>query len=120
MDWLLPESAATITSPKDVGSMASTTYGIVLLVLVLIGLSGHDAFLGFSYLACLFVKGVKPGDLHVEACLEQPKKRRREQQQQHDREETRDDHTTTKLRTKAPSRRNKDDSVDDEIAALLR
>lgn len=117
----MPENSAIVTSPKDVGSMANTTYGIVLLVLVLIGLFGHDAFLGFSYLACLFVKGVKPSDLHVEACLEQPKKRRREQQQQqHDREETRDDHTMAKLRMKVPSRRHKDDSVDDEIAALLR
>lgn len=93
--------------------MANTTYGIVLLALVFIGLFGHDAFLGFSYLACIFVKGVKPSDLNAESCLEHPKKRGEEQQ---DREETRD---RTKLRTKIPSRR-KDDSVDDEIAALLR
>ena len=38
-----------------------------MLVLVIIGLVGCDGFLGFSYLASLFVKGAMPHQLYDEA-----------------------------------------------------
>ncbi|KAL7554372.1 hypothetical protein ACHAWF_017824 [Thalassiosira exigua] len=67
LDWLLPPGIEDPITPPRVGKMANPKLGVVMLVLVTIGLVCFDGFLGFSYLASLFVKGVAPHDLHEEA-----------------------------------------------------
>ena len=109
MDWLLPDNHTTISFTREVGSMSNAAYGLLLLSLLAIGIINHDGFLGFSYLACLFVKGVKPSDLHSDlngcaddACIEQPTER----PQRH-------------LKHNSTSRRPADEKVLDEIQQLL-
>ena len=53
--------------PPRVGKMANTFLGMMMLLFVAIGLFCFDGFLGFSYLASFFVKGVMPYDLYEEA-----------------------------------------------------
>jgi hypothetical protein len=68
MDWLLPPGVAErVMIPPRIGSMANPIFGIVMLILVTIGLVGCDGFLGFSYLASIFVKGVMHYQLYGEA-----------------------------------------------------
>ena len=68
MDWLLPPGIVEpVTMPPRIGSMANPILGIIMLILVTIGLVGCDGFLGFSYLASIFVKGVMPYHLYGEA-----------------------------------------------------
>lgn len=68
IDWLLPGGGAVdpITTPR-VGKMANPALGMMILVFVAIALICFDGFLGFSYLASLFVKGVMPHTLYNEA-----------------------------------------------------
>jgi hypothetical protein len=67
MDWLLPPGIVErVMIPPRIGSMANPIFGIVMLILVTIGLVGCDGFLGFSYLASIFVKGVMPYQLYGE------------------------------------------------------
>ena len=47
--------------------MADPVLGFFMIVLVLIGLVGCDAFLGFSYLSSLFVRHIMPMDLYEES-----------------------------------------------------
>lgn len=114
MDWLLPESSASIVSPKDIGSMSNAAYGTILLALIAIGLISHDGFLGFSHLACLFVKGVKPSDLYSDnAPLNQPEKSSQQQSRKQHRNHT-------KLSRARPSQRSTvNENAVEEIAALL-
>lgn len=67
LDWLLPPGIEDPVIPPRVGKMANPKLGALMLVLVTIGLVCFDGFLGFSYLASLFVKGVGPHDLYEEA-----------------------------------------------------
>ena len=67
LDWLLPPGIVEPVTPPRVGKMANPILGMVMLLLVTIGLVFSDGFLGFSYLASLFVKGVMPHNLHDEA-----------------------------------------------------
>lgn len=67
LDWLLPPGAAEPVKPPRIGKMANPMLGGMMLILVAIGLVFFDGFLGFSYLAGLFVKGVMPHQLHDEA-----------------------------------------------------
>jgi hypothetical protein len=67
LDWLLPPGIVEPVSPPRIGKMANPMLGIAMLVLVIIGLVGCDGFLGFSYLASLFVKGAMPHQLYDEA-----------------------------------------------------
>lgn len=67
LDWLLPPGMPDPVTPPRVGKMASPLLGILMLLLVGIGLICSDGFLGFSYLASLFVKGVMPHTLRDEA-----------------------------------------------------
>ena len=67
-DWLLPEVEVSdkFTAPEP-GKMARPFLGLMMLCLCFIGLFFFDGFFGFSYLACLFVKGILPSDLYFEA-----------------------------------------------------
>mmetsp|Transcript_7865 Transcript_7865/g.14820 ORF Transcript_7865/g.14820 Transcript_7865/m.14820 type:complete len:1065 (-) Transcript_7865:25-3219(-) len=68
LDWLLPEvqSAEKFSSPEP-GKMARPLLGFIMLCLCFIGLFCFDGFYGFSYVTCLFVKGILPNDLYLEA-----------------------------------------------------
>lgn len=69
MDWLLvgESSAKEEFVPPRFGSMAHPWLGIVLLFWVLAGVVLFDGFLGFSYLASIFVQRVMPRELYDEA-----------------------------------------------------
>jgi hypothetical protein len=110
MDWLLPQNSGAITTTRlnEVGNMSNPVYGIFLLALIAIGLVSHDGFLGFSYLACLFVKGVKPSDLSMDSSLDCPKK------------VLLLDQNPKGSRNQYPAKQHSDKHVDDEIDALLR
>ena len=54
-------------TPPEPGKMAKPFLGVMMLCLCFIGLFFFDGFFGFSYLACLFVKGLLPSDLYLEA-----------------------------------------------------
>ena len=114
-DWLLPEPMDSfMVSPKEVGTMSNPSFAVLLLALLFIGLAAFDGFLGFSYLACLFVKGVRPCDLYADASSEELKKRRDEGITL----TKRNKNSSTKSQCYS-SRKNGDRNVDDEIAALL-
>jgi len=116
LDWLLPENTDGIISPPKVGKMSNPTFGIIILTFVAIGLVSFDGFLGFSYLATFFVKGVKPCDLYDDASSESAVG---EQQSL----VLKRYHGQIKTRQPSPflaSRRTHNENVDDEIAALLR
>jgi hypothetical protein len=68
LDWLLPgiQGAEKFVSPEP-GKMARPFLGFVMLCLCFIGLFCFDGFFGFSYVACLFIKGILPNDLYFEA-----------------------------------------------------
>lgn len=67
-DWLLPQTEGEdkFTAPEP-GKMAKPFLGLMMLCLCFIGLFFFDGFFGFSYLACLFIKGILPSDLYLEA-----------------------------------------------------
>ncbi|KAL3822907.1 hypothetical protein ACHAXA_010690 [Cyclostephanos tholiformis] len=67
LDWLLPPGIIEPVTPPRIGKMANPTFGVAMLILVIIGLVGCDGFLGFSYLSTLFAKGVMPHHLYHEA-----------------------------------------------------
>lgn len=68
LDWLLPDwGIVGHATPPKIGKMANPIYGMIMLGMVIIGLVFFDGFLGFSYLASVFVKGIKPIDLYDEA-----------------------------------------------------
>lgn len=68
MDWLLPERVDDeLFVPPTPGKMANPFLGLMMLCFVFIGLMFFDGFMGFSYLASLFVRGVMPNDLYEEA-----------------------------------------------------
>jgi len=69
MDWLLPEKEikSELPIPPQPGKMANPFLGLMMLCFVFIGLMFFDGFLGFSFLASLFVKDAMPNDLYEEA-----------------------------------------------------
>ena len=67
LDWLLPPPVAPYLTPPKVGKMANPLLGLVMLILITTSLVGFDGFLGFSFLASFFVKGVFPPELEEEA-----------------------------------------------------
>eukprot|EP00804_Cyclotella_cryptica_P021777 CCRYP_000772-RB/>CCRYP_000772-RB protein AED:0.08 eAED:0.08 QI:194/0.75/0.8/1/1/1/5/77/1048 len=116
LDWLLPENTDDIVTAPNAGKMSNPTFGFIILTLVAIGLVSFDGFLGFSYLASFFVKGVKPCDLYDDAS---PESAPSEQQTL----VLKRNLGLIKTRQPSPfkaSRRTHNESVDDEIAALLR
>lgn len=68
LDWLLPgkEGAEKFVSPEP-GKMARPVLGFMMLCLCFIGLFCFDGFFGFSYVTCLFIKGILPNELYLEA-----------------------------------------------------
>lgn len=68
MDWLLPTPIkGTPPPPKQPGAMAHIPLGLMLLGLASLGIVGFDGFMGFSYLASIFVSGVAPYAMYFEA-----------------------------------------------------
>merc|ERR1712071_201847 len=53
--------------PNEPGKMANPSLGLMMLCFGIVGLLFFDGFLGFSYLASFFVRGVMPNDLYEEA-----------------------------------------------------
>jgi hypothetical protein len=78
MDWLLPAQKAESVTPPQIGKMSNPILGFMMLVLVGIGLVAFDGFLGFTYLASAFVKGLKPHELHRQASISSKKTSRDE------------------------------------------
>ncbi len=67
-DWLLPaRQNEELMEIPEAGKMARPFLGLMMLCLCFIGLFFFDGFFGFSYLACLFIKGILPSDLYLEA-----------------------------------------------------
>jgi hypothetical protein len=67
-DWLLPElGAGKLPVPPQPGSMANHILGLMMLCIIFFGIFGFDGFLGFSYLAAIFVPSVSPASLFQEA-----------------------------------------------------
>jgi hypothetical protein len=67
-DWLLPEiGGGELPVPPQPGAMANHFLGLMMLCLVFFGVFGFDGFLGFSYLAAIFVPSVSPVVLFQEA-----------------------------------------------------
>jgi len=76
LDWLLPKKIVTVpdyNSPSP-GVMAQPFLGFMMLCLTFIALVFFDGFMGFFYMASLFVKGVMPSQLYEEAYIKLHKK----------------------------------------------
>lgn len=68
VDWLLPEPiVAEPKPPNQPGAMAHMTLGFMILAMAALGIIGFDGFMGFSYLAAIFVPSVAPARLYFEA-----------------------------------------------------
>ena len=72
LDWLLDPNDVTPKEfvAKKTGSMANPFLGLMMLCFVFIGLFFFDGFMGFSFLASFFVKGVLPNELYESAFTE--------------------------------------------------
>lgn len=67
MDWVLPTRyQIELFYPPEPGTMANMSLGLMMFCFAVIGLFFFDAFLGFSYLASVFVNDVMPSDLYDE------------------------------------------------------
>ncbi|KAL7542583.1 hypothetical protein ACHAXR_012101 [Thalassiosira sp. AJA248-18] len=126
LDWLLPPGMEDPVTPPRIGKMANPMLGLLMLVLVTIGLVCFDGFLGFSYLASIFVKGVSPHDLYEEAFSVLHKQIGVPSPDEFGSPpETSDgqQHNTRSRKKKSKSRRSKSKpssgDVDEEIAALI-
>lgn len=71
MDWVISDRPIEddLILPRP-GSMASPLLGLIMLGLLSVGLFLFDGFFGVSYMASLFVKGVKPNQLYEESFTE--------------------------------------------------
>ncbi len=123
LDWLLPAHEAEPVIPPQIGKMSNPILGFMMLVLVGISLLAYDGFLGFTYLASAFVKGLKPHELHRKASSSSKKPSREEQISD---PEPNDSHLRRRLvKAKASKRPPKakssglDGDLDSEIAALI-
>lgn len=68
LDWLLLDQAPGIPKdPPEPGSMAHPTLGVMILVFAFFGLIGFDGFMGFSYVAAIFIPSLAPYRLFHEA-----------------------------------------------------
>jgi hypothetical protein len=68
VDWLLPiPIKGDPKPPNQPGAMAHMTLGLMILVVAAFGIIGFDGFMGFSYLAAIFVPSVAPARLYYEA-----------------------------------------------------
>jgi hypothetical protein len=68
LDWLLPEPlTGDPKPPPEPGAMGHPKLGLMIFCFVFFGLVGFDGFMGFSYLAAIFVPSVSPLGLYQEA-----------------------------------------------------
>ena len=67
LDWLLPPGVVEPVISPRIGKMANPNFGFGMLFLVVLGVFCFDGFLGFSFLASVFVDGVMPYQLYEEA-----------------------------------------------------
>ena len=67
MDWLLTEKLFEFKDGPHPGKMAQPLLGIMILAISSIGIFFFDSYFGLSYLASVFVRGVRPDDLYEEA-----------------------------------------------------
>jgi hypothetical protein len=68
MDWLLPvPNQVPLKSAPRPGAMAHVPLGLMMLCLAAAGLFLFDGFMGFSYLATIFVPSVAPSRLFYES-----------------------------------------------------
>jgi hypothetical protein len=68
LDWLLPEPLTGDPKPPPTpGAMGHPKLGLMIFCFVFFGLVGFDGFMGFSYLAAIFVPSVSPIALYQEA-----------------------------------------------------
>eukprot|EP00538_Stauroneis_constricta_P000205 CAMPEP_0119551752 /NCGR_PEP_ID=MMETSP1352-20130426/4924_1 /TAXON_ID=265584 /ORGANISM="Stauroneis constricta, Strain CCMP1120" /LENGTH=1017 /DNA_ID=CAMNT_0007597865 /DNA_START=161 /DNA_END=3214 /DNA_ORIENTATION=- len=68
LDWLVsPVPLDGPPPPKQPGEMAHPNLGLMILCFTLAGLIGFDGFMGFSYVASIFVPSVSPNLLYYEA-----------------------------------------------------
>jgi len=71
MDWVISDRPIEddLILPRP-GSMAILLLGLIMSGLLSVGLFLFDGFFGVSYMASLFVKGVKPNQLYEESFTE--------------------------------------------------
>mmetsp|Transcript_1941 Transcript_1941/g.3033 ORF Transcript_1941/g.3033 Transcript_1941/m.3033 type:complete len:336 (+) Transcript_1941:2-1009(+) len=118
LDWLLPPNEAEpVIIPPEIGKMSNPMLGFLMLILVAIGLFAFDGFLGFTYLASAFVKGLKPHELHRQV-LRSSKKSGHEVPVPEANGLLRSRLKKAKARKRAP-KANKSGNLDSEIAALI-
>eukprot|EP00980_Cylindrotheca_fusiformis_P001454 scaffold345_cov134-Cylindrotheca_fusiformis.AAC.65 len=69
LDWLLPDRNISVEpkAPPEPGSMSHFYLGIMILVFSLFGIVGFDGFMGFSYVAAIFLPSMAPFRLFHEA-----------------------------------------------------
>ena len=67
MDWLVTEKLFEFKDGPHPGKMAQPLLGIMILAISSIGIFFFDSYFGLSYLASVFVRGVRPDDLYEEA-----------------------------------------------------
>ena len=117
LDWLLSAQDAEPGTPPQIGKMSNPTLGLMILVLVLVGLLAFDGFLGFTYLASAFVKGLKPHELHIQAFSPSKKSSREELSEEPD-SLLRRRLAKAKARKRAPKAKTSG-NLDSEIAELI-
>lgn len=69
LDWSLPSKPLDLSeySPPQPGSMSHPYLGLMMFFFASTALFFFDGFMGFSYMAALVAKGVKPSELYDEA-----------------------------------------------------
>ena len=67
MDWLPELDETELFTPPQPGAMANPSLGFMILLFAFLGVVFFDGFMGFSYLASIFVSNMKPCDLYAEA-----------------------------------------------------
>lgn len=119
LDWLLPPNEAEpIIITPEIGKMSNPMLGLAMLVLVGIGLFTFDGFLGFTYLASAFVKGLKPNELHRQILRSSKKSSRVEVADPEANGVMRSRLKKAKARKRAPKAKTSE-NLDSEIAALI-
>ncbi|KAL7496875.1 hypothetical protein ACHAWT_004974 [Skeletonema menzelii] len=119
LDWLIPPNQEEPVIPPQIGKMSNPMLGFMMLVLVGIGLFTFDGFLGFTYLASAFVKGLKPHELFRQAL--------RSKKSGHEEVSDPDANSNSLLRSrlekakarKRPPKAKTSGNLDSEIAALI-
>lgn len=76
-DWLLPEPLKDDPKPPNQpGAMAHMQLGLMIMLVAAFGIIGFDGFMGFSYLAAIFVPSIAPVRLYNEAFADLHRRKR--------------------------------------------